>query len=75
MGCQPLEDLYELFLLGALSDQGAVELREHLARECPHCLTRIREAVETVYILGLTCKPVRPAPRVKAELLHAFQKK
>jgi hypothetical protein len=74
MGCQHLEELYELFLLGALSDQGSLELREHLARDCPHCLVRIREAAETVYLLSLACKPARPAPRVKSELLHGLPK-
>jgi hypothetical protein len=70
MGCQHLEELYELWLLGALSGQGALDLREHLARGCPHCVARVREATETVYLLGLAAKPVRPHPRVKAELLR-----
>ncbi|MGA3165672.1 MAG: hypothetical protein ABSF14_06090 [Terriglobia bacterium] len=75
MGCQHLEEIYELFLLGALSEQGALELREHLARGCPHCLERIREAVETVYLLSLTSKPARPNPQAKTQLLNGFQKK
>jgi predicted anti-sigma-YlaC factor YlaD len=75
MGCQHLEEIYELFLLGALSDQGAQELREHLARGCPHCRERIREAAETVYLLSLTSKPARPNPQVKTELLHGLHKK
>ncbi len=75
MGCQYLEDLYELFLLGALAEQSASELHEHLARGCPNCLARIREAVETVYLLSLTSKPLRPNPRVKMELLHQLQRK
>jgi hypothetical protein len=75
MGCRHLEEVYELFLLGALSEQGSLELREHLARGCPHCLVRIREAVETVYLLSLLSKPARPNPRVKAELLRRLHKK
>jgi hypothetical protein len=74
MGCQHLEELYELFLLGALSGQGSLELREHLGRNCPHCLARIREAAATVYLLSLTAKPARPAPRVRSELLQWLQK-
>ena len=70
MGCQHLEQPYELFLLGALAEQSALELREHLARGCPECLARVRDAAETVYLLGLACKPARPHPRVKAELLR-----
>ncbi|HXW15823.1 MAG TPA: hypothetical protein VEN79_15060 [Terriglobia bacterium] len=75
MGCQHLEELYELWLLGALSEQSSTDLRAHLARGCPHCLLRVREAAETVYLLGLAPKPTRPHPRVKAELLRQISRK
>ena len=75
MGCQHLEELYELWLLGALSEQGSMDLREHLARGCPHCLARVREATETVYLLGLAPKPARPHPRVKLKLLQQISRK
>jgi predicted anti-sigma-YlaC factor YlaD len=75
MGCQHLEDHYELFLLGVLSDQNAQDIREHLANACPDCRTRFREAVETIYLLSLACEPVRPHPRVRSGLLERIQKK
>jgi len=75
MGCRHLEEVYELFLLGALSQQGSLDLHEHLARGCPRCLVRIREAAETVYLLSLFAKPARPNPRVKVELLRRLHKK
>jgi hypothetical protein len=75
MGCQHLEELYELWLLGAISEQGAGDLRDHLARGCPHCLGRVREATETVYLLGSASKPARPHPRVKSELLRQIARK
>jgi hypothetical protein len=75
MGCQHLEELYELWLLGAISGPSSVDLREHLARGCPHCLGRVREATETVYVLGLASKPDRPHPRVKSELLREISRK
>jgi hypothetical protein len=75
MGCQHLEELYELYLLGAVSEEGSLDLREHLARGCPHCLGRVREAAETVYVLGLASKPARPHPRVKSELLRLISRK
>ncbi len=74
MGCQHLEELYELWLLGALSGQGSVDLRDHLARGCPHCLARVREAAETIYLLGRSPKPARPHPRVKTELLRQISR-
>jgi hypothetical protein len=70
MGCQHLEELYELWLLGALSEKGSQDLRDHLARGCPYCLARVQEATETVYLLDLASKPLRPPPRVKSELLR-----
>jgi hypothetical protein len=75
MGCQHLEELYELWLLGALSEQGSLDLCDHLARGCPHCLARVREATETVYLLSLAPKPARPRPRVKSELLRRISRK
>ena len=75
MGCQHLEELFELWLMGALSEQGSREILEHLRGGCADCLTRVRDAAETIYILGLSSKPVRPHPRVKAELLRSISRK
>jgi len=74
MGCQHLEEIYELWLLGATSEQASLDLRDHLGRGCPHCLERVREAVETVYVLGLAPKPARPHPRVKSEMLRQISR-
>jgi hypothetical protein len=68
MVCQHLEELHELWLLGVVSGAGANDLPGHLARGCPNCLARMREASEIVYILSLRAKPLRPSPRIKAEL-------
>jgi hypothetical protein len=75
MGCQHLEEVYELWLLGALANQSSAELRDHLARGCPHCLARLREAAETVYLLGLACEAASPHPRVKSEILRQVSRK
>jgi hypothetical protein len=75
MGCQYLEELYELWWLGALPEQASQEVGDHLARGCPHCLLRVREAAENVYLLGLAAKPARPHPRVKSELLRQVSAK
>ena len=74
MGCQHLEELYELWLLGTLAEPGSLDLREHLERGCPHCLARVREAAEIVYLLGRTPHPARPHPRVKSELLRQISR-
>jgi len=75
MGCQHLEEFYELFLLGVLSAESTENLRDHLVQTCPDCRMRFREAVEIIYLLSLTSPPIQPHPRVKSELLHRLQKK
>jgi hypothetical protein len=63
-----------LFLLGALPNEGSLELREHLTQGCEHCRERVKEAARTVYLLSLTAKPLPPGPKVKADLLRLLSK-
>jgi hypothetical protein len=64
-----------LFLLGALSNEDSLQLREHLAEGCEHCLERVKEAARTVYLLSLTVKPATPGPKAKADLLRLLKNK
>ena len=75
MDCRHLEDIYELFLLGALSDENSLQLREHLTHGCEHCVERVKEAARTVYVLSLTAKPLSPGPKAKVDLLRLLRKK
>jgi hypothetical protein len=75
LDCRHLENIYELFLLGALSQEDSLPLREHLSQGCDHCLERLKEAAQTVYLLSLAAKPVSPGPKAKAELLRAVKSK
>jgi hypothetical protein len=69
MGCQHLEDEYELYVLGALSPGAGADLALHLSAQCPNCLQGLREAAESVYWLVQSVDPVRPRPAVKSRLL------
>jgi predicted anti-sigma-YlaC factor YlaD len=64
-----------LFLLGALSEEDSLQLREHLSRGCEACRARLKEAARTVYLLSLFAKPVAPGPKAKAELLRFVKNK
>jgi len=64
-----------LFLLGALSPENSLQLREHLAQGCNQCLERLKEAARTVYLLSLAVKPLPPGPKAKAELMRAIKSK
>ena len=74
MGCQHLEDLYELFVLGTLAEPSAEELRAHLETGCEACRQRVRDATLTVYLLSLRTKTARPDPKLKSQLLQRVRK-
>lgn len=69
MGCQHLEDEYELYLLGALTGDGRDDLELHLNARCPTCLEGLREAAESVYWLVQSAELVRPRPAVRSRLM------
>jgi hypothetical protein len=69
MGCQHLEDEYELYLLGALSPGAGGDLELHLSAQCPNCAQGLREAAESIYWLVQTAEAVRPRPAIKSRLL------
>lgn len=75
MGNQHLEDVYELYLLGALSSEEAATIREHVGRQCPQCIEYLREAALSVYFLCLTPRPVRTGAQVKAQLLARLRRR
>ena len=74
MGCQYLEDLFELYLLGALCREDVPAVEEHLARGCPQCLEQLREATLTVYLLAQPARPARVNPKHKSKLLRRLSK-
>ncbi len=75
MGCQHLDELYELYILGALQGAESLQIREHLERNCPHCLDRLREAAQTVYLLILLARPARFDMKRKGRLLQQLRGK
>jgi hypothetical protein len=75
MGCQHLDEYYELCSLGTLGGDACPVIREHVARGCPYCLERLREAARTVYMLCQGARAVRPDPKRKAQLLRSLRKK
>jgi hypothetical protein len=75
VGCQYLDQLYELFLLGALSAEEDASVQEHVERGCPYCLEQLREAALTVYFLTWTAGTERPDPKQKSALLRRLRKR
>jgi hypothetical protein len=63
MVCQYLEDLFELYLLGAASPDDAAAVQSHLQSGCASCLAQVRDAGLTAYLLCLPVKPARLNPK------------
>jgi hypothetical protein len=75
MDCRYLDDLYELYLLGALAPEESAAIREHIERQCPYCSEHIGEAVLTVYFLSLPAQKARVPAKVKSGLMRRLRKK
>jgi hypothetical protein len=73
MVCQHLEEIYELYLLQALSPEDAARVREHVEFGCANCLERLREAALSICFLCLSTPPARPAPKHKKQLLERLR--
>lgn len=74
MGCQHLDDLYELYLLGSAAREESDEIGQHLETGCAYCVDHLREAAQMIYLLSLNSASVRPSPRHKAELMRRLKK-
>lgn len=75
MDCRHLEDSYEVYLLGLVPVEESGDLDAHLARGCPYCLGRLREAAETIYFFMMTLPKGRPDSKWKAELLRRIRRR
>ena len=75
MGCEHLDEYYELYLLGAIVEGACRDINEHVGRECPYCLGRLREAAHSIYLLTMTTRPARLNPNIKLQLLKRLRKK
>ncbi len=75
MGCQHLDEFYELYLLGTITDGACLDIGEHARRDCPYCLEHLREAAHSIYLLTMPAHTARPDPKLKSQLLKRLRKK
>lgn len=71
MDCRHLENLYELFLLGALDEGEAAKIQIHIIQGCPACAEGLRRAAMTVCIL---LQPAKPAPGSDKQKSHFLRR-
>jgi hypothetical protein len=74
MVCPYLEDLWELYLLDALSVEDARAVSDHLDTGCAQCGEQLRDAAMTVYLLLQPGHAVRPQPNLKASLMRRLKR-
>lgn len=75
MDCRHLEALYELFVLGALSEGETLKIRSHVEQGCPDCQERLHEAELAIYTLLQAPRPMPSNPKQKAHLLQQLKGK
>jgi len=75
MGCEHLDDYYELYLLGLVPEGAGEDIHDHAASGCVYCMEHLREATLSIYLLTLAAKPLRPDPKLKARVLRRSRKK
>jgi len=60
-----MDELYELYVLGALETDLASEIDSHVAQQCEHWLAQIHRAVHTTAELSVITDPVTPPAAVR----------
>ncbi len=69
MNCEELQDLYELYALGALEDEERHEIDAHLARECPNCIAGVQRARSMNAVIESFAPEVAPDKRLRDRVL------
>jgi len=64
-----MDELYELYLLGALELEQSSEIAEHVRQQCPYCLARLKESSRVVDALPGLIELKQPPPELRARVL------
>ncbi|MGH9655567.1 MAG: anti-sigma factor [Bryobacteraceae bacterium] len=64
-----MDELYELYVLGTLDAEQAVEIDAHVRDECPYCLEHIQKALATTAALSGLAEQRTPPPQLRSRVL------
>ncbi len=70
-----MNELYELYALGALETDAYSEIRGHLSDGCEYCTDHVRDAVYAAAMLSSLAEAVSPPPEVRARLLAGIDRR
>jgi anti-sigma-K factor RskA len=68
-----MDELYELYALGALEVELAAQIDEHVATQCQYCLEHIREAVNATAMLSGLSDSLEAPSNVRERLLAGLR--
>jgi anti-sigma factor RsiW len=72
MTCAEVEELVELYVIGALPAEEAREVAAHLDG-CPGCRALERNAIEVAQVLRLASDQIDPSPNLRSRLMAAVR--
>ncbi len=68
-----MDELYELYVLGALESEEAAEIDQHVRSSCEYCLQHIQDAVSVTAALSGIAEPHTPPARLRRRAIAAVQ--
>ncbi len=68
-----MNEVYELYALGALEIEAASEIDQHLADGCAYCTEQVGEAVYASAMLSSLAEPLSPPTEVRTRLLAGLR--
>ncbi|HEY7209758.1 MAG TPA: anti-sigma factor [Bryobacteraceae bacterium] len=70
-----MDELYELYLLGALEPEQAAEIDDHLRTQCSHCQEHLQGAAPVAASLSLLAESQEPPARLRSRVLESVNPK
>lgn len=67
-----LDELYELYAMGALESEAAAEIERHLIDGCVYCTEQVREASQLAALLAGIAEPAQPRAELRSRVLNSI---
>jgi len=68
-----MDGMYELYVLGALESEAAVEIGAHLRDQCAYCSEQVRQALQTAAAMSALAEPVNPPKALRERVLSSVR--
>jgi anti-sigma-K factor RskA len=68
-----MDELYELYVLGALEPDAASDIDQHVAEQCAYCLQRLRDAMVATTALSSLADEEKPPARLRQRIIGSLR--